>query len=1054
MTTPSDSHENDPNLSGLGRALLDTGGSKPSGPWVPPTAVELHAILPQYEIVKMLGRGGMGAVYMGRQTALDRPVAIKILSATLEDSDMGFKERFKNEARAMAKLNHPGIVSVYDFGETPDGLLFIVMEYVDGTDVARMMAKDGRLHTEHAMAITAHVCDALAYAHERGIIHRDIKPANIMVGYDGEVKVADFGLAKVSTSGGQTLGLTQSGMAMGTLHFMAPEALMLGTAVDHRADIYAVGVMLYQMLTGKLPQGMFKMPSLQIAGLDPRYDGVIAKAMMEDREARYQSAREMRAGLDGILTQPVIQVEPVPSAGAVAPPVAALPTQARPQRPGSPVRQPYRPPQSRTVIQPEKRGSLIYWVVVLVLGGAVAWMLLDREKQTSPAAAPQETATTNSAPTKTAASDTQSVPAPVPPIAKAPAAPAKPATAPATNAYAWLIGTWTQSHGTPPTPALSMELRSDYTAEMTAGGKAVQGRWNLSGKKLGINWDNGHLHEIVVSTPDAVTELTGKGTPPQGGSFLLIYRKGVPATAKAAAVAMTTTPQLPASVPAPVVPPVASAAGLSEGWQSLFNGKDLSGWQPSPKDMPVSVANGLLRIRGVESKPKGGLLYYVGTGQMPDKLPDIKDCEVEVTLKTLRQGNSGLRFHVKADSSWATGADTLLTPGVEVQLWNEGVMSSYEKSFQTGSLFGIAQVPQAHFRDDEWFVVRLRLEGMNVQVFLRKEEEATFKQVVNWTQPADWTPPRGLPNARLDSGTVAFSNWVPAEGETWIKEVKMRPLGSVAVPSMPALPVANATSWVDAKGRSLQAKFLRIEGGNVMLEIAGKVQPVVLNTLSAASRQIARDLQSALQAAESKNTANALENSLFGLWYQRNDGNDLPFHPLAFFADGSAGFAWLGKGMGLDGRWQIAGDELRVSWPSGCIYYIDLKKGSPTQRSGYALGGTSARFTLEMTHTEIRPAKSPPDADELADLSFDFSFKANGRTGSNGVLRLLKDGTVVQQSPMNITSWKMANGFLMLMDSRHRCLTLLNQFERKNGQWSIIGQYLLDAAVEHRLEQQ
>jgi hypothetical protein len=410
MSTDPSSPPSDANLSGLGRELLGTNqGSKPSGPWVPPTAEELHAILPQYEIVKMLGRGGMGAVYMGRQTALDRPVAIKILSAQLEESDLGFTERFKNEARAMGKLNHPAIVSVYEFGEHESGLLYIVMEYVDGTDVARMIAKSGRLHTEHAMAITAHVCDALAYAHERGIIHRDIKPANIMVGYDGMVKVADFGLAKVSSANGSSLGLTQSGMAMGTLHYMAPEALMLGTAVDHRADIYAVGVMLYQMLTGKLPQGMFKMPSLQIAGLDPRYDGVIAKAMMEDRESRYQSAREMRAGLDGILTQPVIQVDPAPAgAGAVPPPVAALPTQARPQRPGSPGHQPYRPPQSRTVIQPEKRGSLIYWVVVLVLGAAFAWIMLDREKQTAPVvSAPPEAPTTASAPTKAAATTTQ-----------------------------------------------------------------------------------------------------------------------------------------------------------------------------------------------------------------------------------------------------------------------------------------------------------------------------------------------------------------------------------------------------------------------------------------------------------------------------------------------------------------------------------------------------------------------------------------------------------------------------------------------------------------------
>ena len=298
----------------MGEAMQPTG---PKQAWEPPTAAELAELLPEYDVHKLLGRGGMGAVYKGTQKSLDRPVAIKILSATLDESDQGFADRFKNEARALAKLKHPSIVGVYDFGTAADGLLYIVMEYIDGTDVAKMIAKEGRLHTDHAMAITAHVCDALIYAHERGIIHRDIKPANIMVAYDGNVKVADFGLAKM-THAAET-GLTQSGMAMGTLHYMAPECLMLGSAVDHRADIYAVGVMLYQMLTGKLPKGVFKLPSLQIKGLDPRYDGIIAKALREDREARYQTILEMRADLDGILTQPILKVDEVAEAHAAAP---------------------------------------------------------------------------------------------------------------------------------------------------------------------------------------------------------------------------------------------------------------------------------------------------------------------------------------------------------------------------------------------------------------------------------------------------------------------------------------------------------------------------------------------------------------------------------------------------------------------------------------------------------------------------------------------------------------------------------------------------------------
>ncbi|MEZ5384011.1 MAG: serine/threonine-protein kinase [Prosthecobacter sp.] len=359
-------------------------GASP-GPWVPPTAEELQKLLPEYEISAQLGRGGMGAVYKGRQISLDRPVAIKILSGALEDADASFAERFKNEARAMGQLNHPGIVAVHDFGEAEGGLLYIVMEFIEGTDVSRMLAKEGRLPPEHALAITAHVCDALQFAHDRGIIHRDIKPANIMVGYDGVVKVADFGLAKMTNS--QNTGLTQSGMAMGTLHYMAPEALMLGNSVDHRADIYAVGVMLYQMLTGKLPQGMFDPPSQQIPGLDPRYDDVVKQAIRDDREVRYQNVLELRMALDAILTQPVARVE-ASEAGEKEPPPAALPTQARPHR-TSPQTAP-QPPRGRTSVQKSTGGlSSLLWVGfgLLVLAGVliVLFTRSETEKTTTPA---------------------------------------------------------------------------------------------------------------------------------------------------------------------------------------------------------------------------------------------------------------------------------------------------------------------------------------------------------------------------------------------------------------------------------------------------------------------------------------------------------------------------------------------------------------------------------------------------------------------------------------------------------------------------------------------
>ncbi len=288
---------------------LPTGLERTSGgnvQWKPPTVEHLQALLPQYEIVSLLGHGGMGAVYKARQITLDHLVAIKILPPeAADDGDANFVERFKNEARTMARMNHPAIVHVHDFGETAEGQLYFIMEFVDGTDVSQMVRGSGRLPPEHALAITAHVCDALDYAHSHGVIHRDIKPANVLINQDGQVKVADFGLAKASDP--SQMGLTKSNMAMGTPDFVAPEALISGVLVDERADLYAVGVMLYNMLTGEIPRGMFQMPSQKLNGGDTRFDAIIARAMQTDREHRYQSAMEIRSDLDAIITTPLVQ---------------------------------------------------------------------------------------------------------------------------------------------------------------------------------------------------------------------------------------------------------------------------------------------------------------------------------------------------------------------------------------------------------------------------------------------------------------------------------------------------------------------------------------------------------------------------------------------------------------------------------------------------------------------------------------------------------------------------------------------------------------------------
>ena len=377
--------------------------------WQPPSTEHLQELLPAYEILGILGKGGMGAVYKGRQRSLDRLVAIKLLPPEAADNDMQFVERFKNEARTMAKMNHPAIVHVYDFGETSDGQLYIVMEYIDGTDVAKMLQSQGKLPPEHALAITAHVCDALQYAHTHGVVHRDIKPANILLNMEGQVKVADFGLAK--TADASQAGLTKTNMAMGTPDFVAPEALTPGMSIDGRADLYAVGVMLYNMLTGQVPRGAFRMPSVTSA-TDVRYDTIIGKAMQMDRELRYQTALDVRRELDVILTTPLakpgVQTISVKPRDLPQKPVAKSPSTPQQQRaPGSagvPVRTSQAPssgPPAKPGAPPVKTGQraqphaappqkksnsgVIYGIAAsLVVAAAAAFLLPGGGKKPAP----------------------------------------------------------------------------------------------------------------------------------------------------------------------------------------------------------------------------------------------------------------------------------------------------------------------------------------------------------------------------------------------------------------------------------------------------------------------------------------------------------------------------------------------------------------------------------------------------------------------------------------------------------------------------------------------
>jgi serine/threonine protein kinase len=268
--------------------------------FVPPPPAELAQHFPQLEILELLGQGGMGAVYKARQPALDRLLALKILPPH-GAGDTSFTERFTREARALARLNHPNIVALHDYGETA-GMPYFLMEYVEGANL-RELERSGKLAPHDALRIVQQVCDALQFAHEEGVVHRDIKPENILVDKRGRVKIADFGIAKIVGQSAPVTALTGAGDVVGTPSYMAPEQMEAPRSVDHRADIFSLGVVFYELLTGELPIGKFAPPSVK-AQIDVRIDEVVLRAMERERERRYQHAGDLKTDVARISSGP------------------------------------------------------------------------------------------------------------------------------------------------------------------------------------------------------------------------------------------------------------------------------------------------------------------------------------------------------------------------------------------------------------------------------------------------------------------------------------------------------------------------------------------------------------------------------------------------------------------------------------------------------------------------------------------------------------------------------------------------------------------------------
>ena len=277
--------------------------------------------IPGVAITSLLGKGGMGAVYQAVQMSLDRDVAVKLLPLAMAAS-ADLAARFEREARSLARLNHPNIVQIHDFGRAANGQPYFIMELVDGCDL-RELAAHGTLGQEDVLNAMLQICSALSYAHGLGIVHRDIKPANILINSQGVLKVSDFGLAKlvsgVGTGPSGDPSLTLEGMAMGTPHYAAPEQLSAAQDVDLRADIYSLGVMFYELLTRELPRGASPAPSSRVLGIDGRLDAIVFKAMAPDPGSRYQSAAEFAQELEIVRwgeAPPAVATEPA-AAGVV-----------------------------------------------------------------------------------------------------------------------------------------------------------------------------------------------------------------------------------------------------------------------------------------------------------------------------------------------------------------------------------------------------------------------------------------------------------------------------------------------------------------------------------------------------------------------------------------------------------------------------------------------------------------------------------------------------------------------------------------------------------------
>jgi len=286
----------------IGAMTPSPAGSGSDGRGGPAPAVTPSGFISRYQVLEKIGEGGMGSLYLARDPAIDRLVALKVLRRGFDTPEL--RERFTREARAAGRLRHPNIVTIFDVGEH-DGDPFIAMEFLAGETLAELVSHGARLSLARRLKLIEEICDGLAYAHRAGIVHRDIKPANLMVDSEGVLKILDFGIVRLDES-----AVTQSGVLVGTVNYMSPEQVM-GTGIDHRSDIFAVGLVAYELLTGRqafpgtLKDGLFNKIlnvtfeplTARLPEIDPAIAGIVDRALKREPADRYQDLARMRNDL-------------------------------------------------------------------------------------------------------------------------------------------------------------------------------------------------------------------------------------------------------------------------------------------------------------------------------------------------------------------------------------------------------------------------------------------------------------------------------------------------------------------------------------------------------------------------------------------------------------------------------------------------------------------------------------------------------------------------------------------------------------------------------------